>query len=66
MPKFRHGRVETVFEVDERAIRPKVLPDLFAADNFTRPLQQKNQDPERLILYLDPHAVLPELPSCPV
>jgi hypothetical protein len=47
-------RVETVFEIDERAFRPQTLTQLVARDHVAGPLQQETQNLERLLL--QPHA----------
>jgi hypothetical protein len=58
-----HGGVQSVLEIDERAVRPETLPQLAARDDLAGPFQQHREDRERLTLEPKPHAILPKL-SC--
>jgi hypothetical protein len=39
-----HDRVQTVLEIDERAVRPEPLTQLLTRDDVPRPLQQQRED----------------------
>jgi len=50
-----------VFKIHERVRRPDLLPDFFAADNFSGMLQQNFQNEIRLAAQIDLRPVLVEL-----
>ena len=56
--------VQTVLEVDERAVRPEALAQLLARDQIPGPIQQLDQHFERLFLQADEHARLAQLARC--
>jgi hypothetical protein len=45
-----NGRIQRVVKFDKRLVRPKLLTDLFAGDNFAGSLQQERKDLKRLPL----------------
>src|SRR5215813_440961 len=53
-------------EINERVLRPKALPQLFACDHVTRALQQRHQNLKRLHLQFEANAVPAQLSSVDV
>lgn len=52
-----------MIEIDEGIGRPETLADRLAGDDFARPLQKHGQQPEWLLLKLEPDAIAPKLPG---
>jgi len=55
--KFLEDDVEATVKVDIGAFGPESLAQLFTRNDFACPFQQKNQDPEGLVLNLDAYTV---------
>src|SRR5262249_40225669 len=55
------GGVQAALGVDEDAGRPQPVPQLVACHHLTRPLEQGVQQPKRLPLQLQPHALFTQL-----
>jgi hypothetical protein len=55
-PKFLDSSVETIVEINKRVGWPDLSAKLLTGYNFSRPLQQEGQNPERLVLNVDRHA----------
>ena len=53
--------VQTVLEVDERAVRPQPVAQLVARQQFARMFEHQREHGERLILQAKPHAVFAQL-----
>jgi hypothetical protein len=53
-----HGRVDAVIELDYRVIRPELLTDFLAKNDFAGTFEQRDQYLERLVLETDPEIVL--------
>ena len=51
-PDLVNGPVQAVIEIAGRIRRPDPLPQLFAGDDRSRPLQERNQEFEGLALQL--------------
>jgi hypothetical protein len=50
-----------VLEIDERPMRPEPLTELFPSDHLTRPLEQRQQHAQGLLLQRNAEAALAEL-----
>src|SRR5208282_5421937 len=61
LPELLDRSIESVFKIHERVRRPDLLPDFFAADNFSGMLQQNFQNEIRLAAQIDLRPVLVEL-----
>ena len=59
-PQLLQDHIETAVEIDVCAVGPKVLPKHLAADKISPCLQQKDQDPKRLLLDFDSHSIARE------
>ena len=55
-----------MIELNDRAVRPKSLPDVFARDDFTWGFEEHPQDLEGLLLKSDPAPVLPQFSGAKV
>lgn len=51
--KFGHGLVQTAIEINEGVLRPECLANLLTSHQFSRTLQEKGQQLERLLLQFD-------------
>jgi hypothetical protein len=62
-PQPLHGIVQSLFKVNKRVGRPKVLLQFFPGDSLARTLQQHDQDVDRLPLQPDLHPLFAEFPG---
>jgi hypothetical protein len=60
MSEPRNRRVQSMFEIDKRVIRPEALAEFVAGDRHAGFLEQGSQNLERLSLQPDLDAVLAE------
>ena len=60
-PELVNRRVERMLELDEGAVGPELLLQLFASDQFTRPLEQDSEDAERPVLDFNAAIAIPQL-----
>jgi hypothetical protein len=61
VPQPFDRRVYAVVELDHRAVRPQPFAYLFAGDYFPRPLEQHDEDLERLVWQAHPRPMLAQL-----
>jgi hypothetical protein len=48
---------DRIIEIDEGVLGPEFLSDLLAVDNLADSVEEKNQNPERLLLKPNPDAL---------
>jgi hypothetical protein len=61
LPKLANRRVEAIVKVDERVVRPQLVPQFITADHVSRTLQEQGEDLKGLGLKSDLPPVLEEL-----
>src|SRR6266446_5613317 len=60
------GSIDAVIYIYEGVRRPKFLPEMFPGDDLTWMFEQKSEDLKSLLLELDLHPLLAQLPSVQV
>jgi hypothetical protein len=55
------GSVQTVLEIDEGSMRPEPLTEFLPPDELARPLEQRQQNAQRLFLQRNAESALAEL-----
>ena len=66
IPQPFHSGVDTVIELDDHAVRPKALPDVFACHDLAGGFQEHMQDLERLLLESNGLRSLAQFPGAQV
>jgi hypothetical protein len=60
-PQFADGHPQTAVEVDKSIVPPDAVAKIIAGDDLSRILQERDQEPEWLLLQLYPVPVFQEL-----
>jgi hypothetical protein len=61
LPKLANRGVQAIVKVDERVVRPQLVPQFITADHFSGTLQEQGEDLKGLDLQSDLLSVLEEL-----